>query len=117
MSMKSSKHMDQAKTKRRRNCSIRVKNAMGQLQEQILKWRTREYKRISSTYNLGTVKGHFSVLVLSNGETQKFLVALRYLSHPPFIKLLEAAEQEFGFDQKGALVIPCEASELKRILS
>ncbi|KAM7464183.1 hypothetical protein LguiA_032304 [Lonicera macranthoides] len=35
----------------------------------------------------------------------------------PFVNLLEAAEQEFGFDQPGILAIPCEASELQRIPS
>ncbi|KAK8485798.1 hypothetical protein V6N11_036820 [Hibiscus sabdariffa] len=62
-------------------------------------------------------KGHFSIIVLNNGEPKKFFVALRYLRYPPFIKLLDEAEQEYGFSQKGALVIPCEASELERILS
>ena len=57
---------------------------------------------------------HFSVVVLENGELKKFFVALKY---PPFIKLLDAAEQEYGFNQKGALVIPCEESELENILS
>ncbi|WJZ93095.1 hypothetical protein VitviT2T_012057 [Vitis vinifera] len=63
------------------------------------------------------IKGYFSVLAMGNGEPKKFLVALNYLAYPPFVKLLEAAEQEFGFDQQGVLAVPCEASELQRILS
>lgn len=62
-------------------------------------------------------EGYFSVLTIGNNELKKFQVALYYLRHPPFVKLLEAAAQEFGFDQPGVLVIPCEASELQRILS
>lgn len=61
--------------------------------------------------------GYFSVITIGHGEPRKFFVALRYLSHPPFLKLLDAAEQEFGFNQEGVLVIPCEPSELQRILS
>ena len=63
------------------------------------------------------MKGYFSVLALGNGKPKKFLVAVNYLAYPPFVKLLEAAEEEFGFDQKGVLALPCEASELQRILS
>ena len=59
-------------------------------------------------------KWHFSIVVLENGEPKKFFVALKY---PPFIKLLDAAEQEYGFNQKGALVILCEESALENILS
>lgn len=62
------------------------------------------------------MEGYFSVLAMGKGEPKKFLVAVNYLAYPPFVKLLEAAEQEFGFDQKGVLALPCEASELQRIL-
>lgn len=61
-------------------------------------------------------KGHFSVIAMANGEPEKFLIAIRYLSYPPFLKLLEKAEREFGFDQQGILIVPCEATELRRIL-
>ncbi|XP_034694125.1 auxin-responsive protein SAUR71-like [Vitis riparia] len=57
------------------------------------------------------IKGYFSVLAMGNGEPKKFLVALNYLAYPPFVKLLEAAEQEFGFDQQGVLAVPCEANK------
>ncbi|CAN4109592.1 unnamed protein product [Withania somnifera] len=64
-----------------------------------------------------TKKGHFSVLALGvNAEPRKFSVALDYLSHPTFIKLLEEAEKEFGYYQQGVIVIPCEASEIQRLL-
>ncbi|CAI9760673.1 unnamed protein product [Fraxinus pennsylvanica] len=60
--------------------------------------------------------GHFSVIAIGNGEPKKFSVALDYLCYPPFVRLLEAAEREFGFEQQGVLAIPCEASELRNIL-
>lgn len=63
------------------------------------------------------IEGYFSVIAIGNGEPKKFLVSLNYLAYPPFVKLLEAAEEEFGFDQQGVLAVPCEASELQRILS
>lgn len=59
---------------------------------------------------------HFSMVTLGNGKPVKFVIGLRYLTHPKFLELLEKAEWEFGFDQTGMLVITCEASELQRIL-
>lgn len=64
-----------------------------------------------------TKRGHFSVVTSGNGESKKFMVGLRFLSYPPFVRLLEAAEREFGFEQKGVLTLPCEASELQQMLS
>lgn len=62
-------------------------------------------------------KGHFSVLALGvNTEPRKFSLALDFLSHPAFIKLLEEAEREFGYYQQGVIAIPCEASEIQRLL-
>lgn len=63
-------------------------------------------------------KGCFSVVAVGGaGEPKKFFIALEYLSYPPFLELLEAAEKEFGFQQQGVLAVPCEASDLQRILS
>ncbi|KAK4749323.1 hypothetical protein SAY87_026772 [Trapa incisa] len=52
-----------------------------------------------------------------NAYTRRpFVIGMEYLMHPKFLELLEKAEREFGFDQMGVLVIPCKASELRRIL-
>ncbi|OWM82424.1 hypothetical protein CDL15_Pgr001998 [Punica granatum] len=60
--------------------------------------------------------GQFSVVALGNRKPEKFVIGLRYLTHPKFLELLDKAEREFGFDQTGVLIIPCEASELQKIL-
>lgn len=60
--------------------------------------------------------GYFPVITIGNAEPKKFMVELAYLSYPPFLKLLEAAEKEFGFEQQGVLAIPCEATALQNIL-
>ncbi|XP_038998785.1 auxin-responsive protein SAUR72-like [Hibiscus syriacus] len=79
--------------------------------------KTKNDRSTRRAENSGTSKkGHFSVIVLENGKPKKFFVALGYLRYPPFIKLVHEAEKEYGFNQKGVLVIPCEASELERIL-
>lgn len=61
-------------------------------------------------------EGHFAVLAIEDGRSKRFVVALRYLSHPQFQRLLEQAAEEYGFEHEGALAIPCRPSELERIL-
>uniref|UniRef100_A0A7N0REI1 Small auxin up regulated protein n=1 Tax=Kalanchoe fedtschenkoi TaxID=63787 RepID=A0A7N0REI1_KALFE len=61
-------------------------------------------------------KGHFSVVAMDNGNAKKFVVPLCYLSNPSFLRLLEHAAEEFGFEHEGALCIPCRWNELESIL-
>ncbi|KAL7133461.1 hypothetical protein ABFS83_12G142700 [Erythranthe nasuta] len=61
-------------------------------------------------------KGHFVVHTSENGESRRSIVELSYLAHPGFLKLLDQAEQEFGFKQTGILAIPCRYSDLKSVL-
>ncbi|KAI0530496.1 hypothetical protein KFK09_000040 [Dendrobium nobile] len=54
-------------------------------------------------------KGWLAIRVGEEGrEQRRFLVPVRYLSHPLFIELLKESEEEYGFQQKGAIRIPCE---------
>ncbi|KAF8403108.1 hypothetical protein HHK36_011202 [Tetracentron sinense] len=57
-------------------------------------------------------EGHFAVTAVDDGETKRFVVPLSYLTHPAFLRLLEEAAEEFGFDHDGALAVPCRWSEL-----
>ncbi|MCO5585776.1 hypothetical protein L7F22_039712 [Adiantum nelumboides] len=59
-------------------------------------------------------KGHVAVYVEGGKERQ--VVPIGYLSHPQFQELLEKAESEFGFGQKGGLLLPCSLAELQRAL-
>lgn len=64
-------------------------------------------------------KGHFAVLAGKGdeeAELKRFVVELRYLRNPALLKLLKEAEEEYGFQQEGALVVPCRPEELQRIL-
>jgi SAUR family protein len=61
-------------------------------------------------------EGHFAVLAVEGEETQRFVVELDHLTNPAFLRLLEQAEEEYGFTQKGALQIPCPPHELQKIL-
>ncbi|KAI3863652.1 hypothetical protein MKW98_031244 [Papaver atlanticum] len=62
-------------------------------------------------------KGQFAVIATEGDVANRFVVELDCLSNnPAFLKLLEKAEQEFGFGQGGVLSLPCKPDELKRAL-
>lgn len=76
-----------------------------------------ELKEAAPTMVAEDVKeGHFAVLAVMGGEPKRFIVNLCYLTNPAFLRLLEQAEEEFGFGQKGTLAVPCQPEELQRIL-
>ncbi|XP_054791024.1 protein SMALL AUXIN UP-REGULATED RNA 16-like [Prosopis cineraria] len=62
-------------------------------------------------------EGHFAVIAEDGEGPMRFVVSLRYLTHPTFLRLLEQATQEYGFGQEGAISIPCRPCELESILA
>ncbi|XP_031286203.1 auxin-responsive protein SAUR50 [Pistacia vera] len=62
-------------------------------------------------------EGHFAVIAVDGEQPKRFVIPLSYLTHPGFLKLLEQAAEEYGFDHEGALTIPCRPCELERILA
>jgi SAUR family protein len=48
-------------------------------------------------------------------EEERFVVPVGYLKHPLFVALLQAAEEEYGFEQKGAITIPCGVDHFRRV--
>ncbi|KAL2250658.1 auxin-responsive protein SAUR71-like [Sesamum indicum] len=63
-------------------------------------------------------EGHFAVLAVNNEEEKptRFVADLCLLKQPAFLRLLKLAEEEYGFQQTGALAVPCPPEELKKIL-
>ncbi|GKV24686.1 hypothetical protein SLEP1_g34270 [Rubroshorea leprosula] len=59
-------------------------------------------------------KGYLAVYV--GPELRRFIIPTSYLGHYLFKRLLEKAEEEFGFDNTGALTIPCEIETFKYLL-
>ncbi|KAJ4725044.1 Auxin-responsive protein [Melia azedarach] len=78
-----------------------------------------EYEEIRDSTNVpeDVKEGHVAVLAVDGDEPKRFIVPLNYLTHPTFIRLLERAAEEYGFDREGALTIPCRPSELEIILA
>ncbi|KAL9360128.1 hypothetical protein Peur_048251 [Populus x canadensis] len=56
-------------------------------------------------------KGCLAIKVGQGEEQQRFVVPVIYFNHPLFIQLLKEAEEEYGFDQKGTITIPCHVEE------
>ncbi|KAL6007917.1 hypothetical protein ACLOJK_033422 [Asimina triloba] len=61
-------------------------------------------------------KGHLAVYVgQKDNDTHRYLVPVIYCNHPLFGQLLREAEEEFGFQHPGGIVIPCPASEFEKV--
>ncbi|KAH6780189.1 SAUR-like auxin-responsive protein family [Perilla frutescens var. hirtella] len=65
---------------------------------------------------LDVPKGHFAVYV---GEKRsRYIVPISYLSKPEFQRLLQQAEDEFGFHHHNfGLIIPCDQDVFECLLS
>ncbi|XP_010245477.1 PREDICTED: auxin-induced protein 15A-like [Nelumbo nucifera] len=50
-------------------------------------------------------------------ERQRFVVPTGFLSHPLFKMLLEKAYNEFGFEQRNGLVVPCTVSTFQEVMN
>lgn len=62
-------------------------------------------------------EGHFAVVAKNEEEKPiRFVVELCVLKHPAFLRLLKMAEDEYGFHHRGAVEVPCQPDELRRIL-
>ncbi|GLJ31385.1 hypothetical protein SUGI_0629780 [Cryptomeria japonica] len=48
-------------------------------------------------------------------EQQRYVIPILYLSHPFITKLLMEAENEFGYEQRGTLTLPCELDDLEQL--
>ncbi|KAL9267706.1 Auxin-responsive protein SAUR32-like protein [Drosera capensis] len=49
-------------------------------------------------------------------DKERFVVPVMYLNHPLFSRLLKAAEEVYGFDQKGTISIPCSVKEFREVV-
>ncbi|XP_073062012.1 auxin-responsive protein SAUR23-like [Primulina eburnea] len=50
-------------------------------------------------------------------DRQRFMVPTSYLKHPLFKMMLEKAYNEFGFDQRNGLVVPCSVAAFQEVMS
>ena len=59
-------------------------------------------------------KGKVPVLVGEGEEMERLLIPTKLIKHPYIAALLEMSANEFGYQQQGALKIPCDAECLRR---
>ncbi|GMJ13786.1 SMALL AUXIN UPREGULATED 72 [Hibiscus trionum] len=59
-------------------------------------------------------EGHVPIYV--GEEMELFVVKAEVLNHPVFIALLDMSAQEYGYDQKGVLHIPCHVLVFERVM-
>ncbi|XP_073223408.1 auxin-responsive protein SAUR21-like [Cicer arietinum] len=71
------------------------------------------YEEESSTNTTPT--GFFALYV--GEEHQRYVVPTSYLSHPLFKILLEKSYNEFGFQQRNGLVVPCSVSTFQEVVN
>ncbi|XP_047943745.1 auxin-responsive protein SAUR71-like [Salvia hispanica] len=62
----------------------------------------------------GVPEGHLPVYV--GDEMERFVVSAELLNHPIFVMLLNKSAQEYGYEQKGVLRIPCHVFTFERVL-
>ncbi|KAF8413388.1 hypothetical protein HHK36_001369 [Tetracentron sinense] len=60
-------------------------------------------------------KGCLAIMVGQGEDHQRFVVPVIYFNHPLFMKLLKEAEDEYGFDQKGTITIPCHVEKFRYV--
>ncbi|XP_055808155.1 auxin-responsive protein SAUR28-like [Solanum dulcamara] len=67
--------------------------------------------------NRRTPSGSLAVYVgVHENERRRFVIPTRFLNLPVFISLLDKAEEEFGYQPTGGLVLPCEVEFFSDIL-
>ncbi|KAA8522687.1 hypothetical protein F0562_009151 [Nyssa sinensis] len=57
-----------------------------------------------------------SLAVYVGAERRRFVIPTRFLNLPVFVSLLNKAEEEFGFQSSGGLVLPCEVGFFRGVL-
>jgi SAUR family protein len=94
---------------------LKLKNniVFQKLQKTILKGRNDDKSKCVTE---DVKKGHFVVIAEDEEETKRFVVPLRCLTNPIFMRLLEQAAEKYGFHGDGALVVPCRPNELQMFL-
>ncbi|KAG6407322.1 hypothetical protein SASPL_130311 [Salvia splendens] len=80
----------------------------------LLRSQSRRRASASSLRKGGVPEGHLPVYV--GEEMERFVVSAELLNHPIFVTLLNRSAQEYGYEQKGVLRIPCHVLIFERVL-
>ncbi|XP_055823964.1 protein SMALL AUXIN UP-REGULATED RNA 51-like [Solanum dulcamara] len=99
------------------------------LKQVVKRWKNKSLKRrgvlsysssdsdepaLSGSNRRRTPSGSLAVYI--GLERTRFVIPTRFLNLPVFISLLDKAEEEFGYQRTGGLVLPCEVEYFSEIL-
>ncbi|KAK6944679.1 Small auxin-up RNA [Dillenia turbinata] len=97
------------------SCSFKMK--MHGFKQVMQRWKNMTTRR-RSYWECGTTRhvpsGFLAVYV--GEERCRFVIPTRFLNLPLFVSLLNKAEDEFGFQSNGGLVLPCQVNLFKLLL-
>ncbi|XP_076947747.1 protein SMALL AUXIN UP-REGULATED RNA 12-like [Bidens hawaiensis] len=85
------------------------------LKQVMRRWRRRCITSDSDTEQQLPSAGSLAVYV--GPDRHRFVIPTRFLNLPVFLSLLNKAEEEFGFQTTGGLVIPSDVSFFKWLLN
>ncbi|KAK9068632.1 hypothetical protein SSX86_012747 [Deinandra increscens subsp. villosa] len=110
--------MSKVRSSKKNNSILKLKLVMERLQKGLsfVKKRTDSIHGEDQMVPKDVKEGHFAVIASDDYVEKRFVVPIRYLRNPSFLRLLERAAEEYGFDREGALMIPCRPSELEWML-
>ncbi|KAL0351348.1 UNVERIFIED_CONTAM: Indole-3-acetic acid-induced protein ARG7 [Sesamum calycinum] len=60
-------------------------------------------------------RGHFVVYVGS--EMKRFVVPTYFLKNPCFLQLLDRAAEEYGFDGRNEITLPCDEPTFQTLIA
>ncbi|CAI9768536.1 unnamed protein product [Fraxinus pennsylvanica] len=109
---------------KKKNGIVKLKTAIEKLQKSLLSSKKSPSEQVDvyeenfESLNVpdDVKEGHFAVIAVDDNELKRFIIPLTFLTHPSFLRLLEQAAEEYGFDHEGALTIPCRPSKLEQLL-
>lgn len=72
-------------------------------------------KKVEAETTKRAPKGHFVVYVGS--EMTRFVVPISYLKNALFQNLLNKAADDYGYDHQSPIVLPCDESSFRKLVS
>ncbi|XP_004147056.1 auxin-induced protein X10A [Cucumis sativus] len=84
------------------------------LRQMLQHWRKKARAAACTAPPSDVPAGHIAVCVGTG--CRRFIVRTTFLNHPIFLKLLSQAEEEYGFETRGPLALPCDESVFEEVL-
>ncbi|KAA0045662.1 auxin-responsive protein SAUR64 [Cucumis melo var. makuwa] len=84
------------------------------LRQMLQHWRKKARVAASRAPPSDVPAGHIAVCVGTG--CRRFIVPTTFLNHPIFRQLLSQAEEEYGFETRGPLALPCDESVFEEVL-